>query len=214
MMGKKGMGTVVVALAAFAFAGSASAASKDVVDTIAASPNHKTLTQLIKSAGLEQTLRGKGPFTVVAPSDDAFALLPKSLVDSLGKPENKAQLTKVLQYHVLPGNYPQLALTRADTLANYRGVQNIAAPAKADQFCREGCQPVPPVQTLGRNGGNTNIFNNNNKFKTAEGSEITVGQWEGSVDGVWVNHFARVTKANIGASNGVVHAIDRVLLPK
>jgi uncharacterized surface protein with fasciclin (FAS1) repeats len=181
MMGNTGMRTVVFALAVLGIAGCTTAPKKDVVDTIASTGSHNTLVQAIKAAGLESTLRDKGPFTVMAPTDEAFALLPKGTLDSLLKPENKAQLTKVLQYHVVPGNNPSSKLV-----------------------------PTPPPG----NATNVAMFNNNTPVKTAAGSDITVGQWEGSVDGVWVNAFSKVTKPNIQATNGVVHSVDRVLLPR
>ena len=82
---------------------SAYAADKDIVDTAVAAGQFKTLAAALGAAGLVDTLKGAGPFTVFAPTDDAFAKLPAGTVDSLLKPENKAKLTAILTYHVVPG---------------------------------------------------------------------------------------------------------------
>jgi uncharacterized surface protein with fasciclin (FAS1) repeats len=79
------------------------ACKSDIVDTAVSSPNHKTLVKLIKAAGLVEALKAEGPFTVFAPTDAAFAKLPKATVESLTKPENKDQLKAVLLYHVVKG---------------------------------------------------------------------------------------------------------------
>ena len=79
------------------------AADKDIVDTAVAAGSFKTLVAAVKAAGLVDTLKGAGPFTVFAPTDDAFAKLPKGTVDTLLKPENKAKLVSILTYHVLSG---------------------------------------------------------------------------------------------------------------
>lgn len=110
MFGKFGLRTAVVALTAIGMVGCAGAPKKDVVDTLAASGNHNTLVQAVKAAGLESALRDKGPYTVFAPTDQAFAALPKEAVADLMKPENKAQLVNVLQHHVVAGNMPTYTL--------------------------------------------------------------------------------------------------------
>jgi transforming growth factor-beta-induced protein len=79
------------------------AESKDIVDTAVAAGSFKTLVTAVKAADLVETLKGKGPFTVFAPTDEAFAKLPKGVVESLLKPENKAKLQAILTYHVVPG---------------------------------------------------------------------------------------------------------------
>jgi uncharacterized surface protein with fasciclin (FAS1) repeats len=76
---------------------------KDIVDTAVAAGSFKTLAAALQAAGLVETLKGKGPFTVFAPTDAAFAKLPKGTVEELLKPENKAKLTSILTYHVVPG---------------------------------------------------------------------------------------------------------------
>jgi uncharacterized surface protein with fasciclin (FAS1) repeats len=141
-----------------AFAGSAIAASKDIVDTAVAAGNFKTLATALEAAGLVNTLKGPGPFTVFAPTDEAFAKVPKATLDALLK--DKAALTKVLTYHVVPGKV-------------------MAKDVKAG------------------------------KVKTVQGSELTV-KTEG---GVMVD-AAKVTATDIAASNGVIHVIDAVVLPK
>ncbi|MBW6408676.1 fasciclin domain-containing protein [Clostridium weizhouense] len=77
--------------------------SKDIVDIASADSRFKTLVSALKAAGLVETLKGQGPFTVFAPTDDAFAKIPKNTLDDLLKPENKEKLTKILTYHVAPG---------------------------------------------------------------------------------------------------------------
>jgi uncharacterized surface protein with fasciclin (FAS1) repeats len=87
--------------------------SKDIVDNAVNSADHTTLVAAVKAAGLVDTLKGKGPFTVFAPTNAAFAKLPAGTVDNLLKAENKATLTKVLTYHVVPGKYDFNALSEA-----------------------------------------------------------------------------------------------------
>ncbi|HPI63309.1 MAG TPA: fasciclin domain-containing protein [Alphaproteobacteria bacterium] len=82
---------------------SIAAQAKDIVDTASSNGNFKTLVAALKAAGLVDTLKGKGPFTVFAPTDAAFAKLPAGTIENLLKPENKAQLAKILTYHVLSG---------------------------------------------------------------------------------------------------------------
>lgn len=79
--------------------------SKNIIENAVNSKDHKTLVAAVKAAGLVETLQGAGPFTVLAPTDEAFAKLPKGTVETLVKPENKATLTKILTYHVLAGKY-------------------------------------------------------------------------------------------------------------
>jgi uncharacterized surface protein with fasciclin (FAS1) repeats len=144
-------------------AGSASAyaADKDIVDTAVAAGQFKTLAAALTAAGLVDTLKGPGPFTVFAPTDAAFAKLPAGTVDTLLKPESKAKLTAILTYHVVAGK-----VIAADVV-------------KLKQA------------------------------KTVNGATVAV-----KVDGgnVMINN-AKVTTADIEASNGVIHVIDTVLLP-
>ena len=100
-----------------------SAAPKgNIVAAAMSSPDHKTLVAAVKAAGLVDTLAGKGPFTLFAPTDAAFAKLPAGTVDTLLKPENKGQLTAVLTYHVVPGR-----LTAADIVAKIKAGGGSAA---------------------------------------------------------------------------------------
>ena len=87
--------------------------TKNIVQNAVNSKDHTTLVAAVKAAGLVQTLEGPGPFTVFAPTNAAFAALPAGTVDNLLKPENKATLTKVLTYHVVPGKYDAMALEQA-----------------------------------------------------------------------------------------------------
>ena len=136
-------------------------AKPDVVETAVAAGQFKTLAAALKAAGLVETLKGDGPFTVFAPTDEAFAKLPAGTVESLLKPENKQKLTAILTYHVVP--------------------------AKAMAKDVAGMSSAPTV-----NGKDVTI-------KTEDG-KVTVDR-------------ATVTKADIEASNGVIHVIDTVLMP-
>jgi uncharacterized surface protein with fasciclin (FAS1) repeats len=90
-------------------------AQKTVVDIAVGSPSHTTLVAAVKAAGLVTTLQSAGPFTVFAPTNDAFAKLPKGTVETLLKPENKATLAKILTYHVIAGNLDAAAVVKAIT---------------------------------------------------------------------------------------------------
>jgi len=96
----------VVAVAGMTATASAAEAKKDIVDTAVAAGSFKTLVAAVKAAGLAETLKGPGPFTVFAPTDEAFAKLPAGTVESLLKPENKAKLVDILTYHVVAGDVP------------------------------------------------------------------------------------------------------------
>ena len=136
-------------------------AKSSIVDTAVAAGNFKTLVAAVKAAGLVETLNGKGPFTVFAPTDEAFAKLPPGTLEMLLKPENKAKLAAILTYHVVPGS-----VMAAD------------------------------VVTLKQAG----TVNGQRVGIKVEGAKVTV-------DG------ANVTATDIGCSNGVIHVIDRVILP-
>jgi uncharacterized surface protein with fasciclin (FAS1) repeats len=88
-------------------------AAKDIIDNAVNSADHKTLVAAVKAAGLVETLKGPGPFTVFAPTDSAFNKLPEGTVDTLVKPENKDMLTKILTYHVIAGKYDSKAISEA-----------------------------------------------------------------------------------------------------
>ncbi len=136
------------------------AAAKDIVGIASGDAQFKTLTKALTAAGLVPTLQGKGPFTVFAPTDAAFAALPKGTVEDLLKPANKAKLTKILTYHVVSGAVLSTSLKSGD---------------------------VPTVEKTPL------------KVVVA-GGKVTVGG-------------ANVVKADIKASNGVIHVIDKVLIP-
>ena len=95
--------------------------SKDIVDNAAASSDHTTLVSAVTAAGLVETLKGAGPFTVFAPTNEAFAKLPAGTVDKLLKPEMKADLTKVLTYHVVPGAFRSTDLKDGQKLKTVQG---------------------------------------------------------------------------------------------
>lgn len=97
--------------------------AKDIIDNAVNSRDHTTLVAAVKAAGLVDTLKGKGPFTVFAPTDAAFAKLPKGTVETLLKPENKAKLTAILTYHVVPGKYPASRILKAK--AKQFGVKSV-----------------------------------------------------------------------------------------
>jgi uncharacterized surface protein with fasciclin (FAS1) repeats len=137
------------------------APATDIVDTAVAAGSFKILAAALQAAGLIDALKAKGPFTVFAPTDEAFANLPKGTVEDLLKPENKDKLKGILLYHVVSGKIAS------------RSIRGSASP------------------------------------KTLQGSSLDVN---GSKEGVTVNG-AKVTSADIKASNGVIHVIDTVLLP-
>jgi len=133
----------------------------DIVDLAVSQETLSTLVAAVKAGGLVETLKGTGPFTVFAPTNEAFAALPAGTLESLLKPENKDQLVQILTYHVVSGKVMSTDL-------------------------KDGM-----------------------KAKTVQGDEVKIGV---SKDGVTVND-AKVTKADVAASNGVVHVIDKVILP-
>ena len=101
--------------------GAAMFPSKNIVQNAVNSKDHTTLVAAVKAAGLVETLEGKGPFTVFAPTNEAFAKLPAGTVDTLVKPENKATLTKILTYHVVPGRLEAADLTDGKKLKTVEG---------------------------------------------------------------------------------------------
>lgn len=149
-------------------------ANKNIVENAVNSKDHTTLVAAVKAAGLVETLEGKGPFTVFAPTNEAFAALPKGTVETLLKPENKAMLTKVLTCHVVAAD----AMSKA-----------IAKMVKDDGGTHD-------VKTVGGC-----ILKAKDK-----GGKITLTDEMGGV--------AHVTIADVKQSNGVIHVIDKVLLPK
>ena len=150
--------TSLVVGAALAVSSTMAMAAKDIVDTAIAAGNFKTLVTAVKAAGLVETLKGKGPFTVFAPTDEAFAKIPKADLDALLK--DKAKLAAVLTYHVVPA-----AVMAKDVKAG--------------------------------------------EVKTVNGQSIKIT----TDNGVMVNN-AKVIKTDVAASNGVIHAIDTVLMPQ
>jgi len=133
-----------------------------IVDVAVSAGSFKTLVAAVKAAGLADTLSGKGPFTVFAPTDAAFAKLPAGTVDTLLKPENKEKLKAILLYHVVAGDVKSTDLKDGESV------------------------------------------------KTVGGKSITVH----IANGVVTINDATVVKADIPASNGTIHVIDTVLLPK
>ncbi|MBX3433146.1 MAG: fasciclin domain-containing protein [Pirellulales bacterium] len=122
----------------------------NVIDTAAKDETCKTLSTAIKAAGLVEKLKGKGPFTVLAPNDKAFAKLPKETLDSLLKPENKAKLAAILAYHVIPGNVSAAEIVKLRSAKTVNGAMvavtskdgtvmvNQAKVIKADVKCLNG----------------------------------------------------------------------------
>ncbi len=149
-------------------------ASKDIIDNAVNSKDHTTLVAAVKAAGLVETLKGAGPFTVFAPTNGAFGALPAGTVDTLLKPENKATLTGILTYHVVAGRMDAAALSKA--IADGKGKATIKTVA----------------------GGTLTAM------KSSSG--ITVTDEKGG--------SAKVTIADVYQSNGVIHVVDQVLLPK
>jgi len=149
-------------------------ASKDIIDNAVNSKDHTTLVAAVKAAGLVDTLKGPGPFTVFAPTNAAFDALPAGTVDTLLKPENKGMLTGILTYHVVAGKMDSKALLKA--IKKGKGSAELKTVA----------------------GGTLTA-------KTA-GGKIMVTDEKGGT--------ANVTIANVYQSNGVIHVVDKVLLPK
>ena len=176
----------VVALALVALAAPASAQesvwvggeamydTRDIVDNAVNSADHTTLVAAVKAAGLVDTLKGGGPFTVFAPTNAAFAMLPAGTVDSLLLPENKGMLTGVLTYHVVPGRIDAKGLAKmikkGDGMATLTTVQGGTLTAMMD------------------------------------GKRVAIKDAAGNV--------AYVTTADVYQSNGVIHVVDHVLMPK
>ncbi|MCY7273685.1 MAG: fasciclin domain-containing protein [Phormidesmis sp. CAN_BIN44] len=136
------------------------AAEKTIVQIASTNGSFKTLTAALEAAGLTETLSGSGPFTVFAPTDAAFAALPKGTVEKLLLPQNRAMLVKILTYHVVPGKALSTSLKTGNV-------------------------------------------------KTVEGSPVSV---KVNAMGVMVNN-AKVVTADVKASNGVIHVIDKVIMP-
>ena len=139
----------------------ARATNQDIVDTAVGAGQFKTLAAALGAAGLVETLKRPGPYTVFAPTDEAFAKLPVGTVENLLKPENKAKLTEILTYHVVPGDVKAEQVTKLD------------------------------------------------EAKTVNGAMVKVSTENGKV----MINDATVVKADIEASNGVIHVIDKVILP-
>jgi uncharacterized surface protein with fasciclin (FAS1) repeats len=142
-------------------AGEAHAAHTDIVDTAMEAGSFNTLVAAVKAAGLVETLKGEGPFTVFAPTDEAFAALPEGTVENLLKPENKDQLVAILTYHVVAG-----------------------------EVSAKSAKKLEKAETV--NGESFNV-----KY---DGKKLMVGD-------------ATVVKADIETSNGIIHVIDKVLIP-
>ncbi len=117
-------------LLALVVSSSAFAQAKDVVDIAISSPDHTTLVAAVKAADLVATLKSKGPFTVFAPTNAAFAKLPAGTVDNLLKPESKAQLAKILTYHVVSGNLDAAAVVAAIKAGNGKAVVTTVSGGK------------------------------------------------------------------------------------
>ena len=155
-------GALVLASSLTTYAGPKPSPSKDIVDTAVAAGSFKTLATALQAAGLVDTLKGKGPFTVFAPTDEAFAKLPPGTVEDLLNPENKEKLAAILTYHVVPGR-------------------------------------VLAAQVIKMNSA-----------KTVNGQSVTISANGGAV----MVDNAKVVKTDILCSNGVIHVIDSVVLPK
>ena len=148
--------------------------AKDIIDNAVNSADHTTLVAAVKAAGLVETLKGKGPFTVFAPTDAAFGRLPSGTVANLVKPENKETLTKILTYHVVPGNWT---------------FKEIAKQIKAGKG-KAALTTVSGGTLWAMMNGEHNIV-----LKDAKGN------------------VANISTYDVHQSNGVIHVIDRVVMP-
>ncbi|WP_268798351.1 fasciclin domain-containing protein [Pseudomonas huanghezhanensis] len=149
--------------------------TKTIVDNAVNSADHTTLVAAVKAAGLVDTLKGKGPFTVFAPVNAAFAALPAGTVDTLLKPENKATLTKVLTYHVVAGNLDMMELSKRIKAGGGKTELTTVSGGKL---------------TLMMNGPHN----------------IVIKDEKGGI--------ADISTYDVTQSNGVIHVIDKVLMPK
>ena len=148
--------------------------SKNIVDNAVNSKDHTTLVAAVKAAGLVETLQGAGPFTVFAPTNAAFEALPKGTVETLLKPENKATLTKILTYHVVPGRFDAAALkAQADTHGGTHTLKTVSGGT------------LTAVVDKGRLS-----------LKDEKGGTIAI------------------TTPDVYQSNGVIHVITSVAMPK
>ncbi len=171
----KSIKKIALSFVAILFAMNITAQTKsDIVGVAAASAVHTTLVTAIKAAGLVATLKGKGPFTVFAPTNNAFAKLPAGTLESLLKPENKAKLAGILTYHVVAGNLDAKAILAAIKKAN--GKLEITTVA----------------------GGKL--------VASIEGGKVILTDEKGEK--------ATVTATDLKATNGVIHVINSILLPK
>jgi uncharacterized surface protein with fasciclin (FAS1) repeats len=155
--------------------GSAMLPQKNIVQNAVNSKDHTTLVAAVKAAGLVDTLQSKGPFTVFAPVNAAFDALPMGTVESLLKPENKAMLTKVLTYHVVPGR-----LTASEL----------------DRLIKQG---NGAAELTTASGGKLWVMKNGDR-------NITIKDEAGAT--------ADISVYDVMQSNGVIHSVDRVLMPK
>jgi uncharacterized surface protein with fasciclin (FAS1) repeats len=124
--------------------------SKDIVDNAVGSADHTTLVAAVKAAGLVETLKGEGPFTVFAPTNEAFNKLPKGTVENLLKPENKGKLTSVLTYHVVPGAIKSGDLKNGQTLKTVQG-ENLMITEKDVKWFVNGAQ-ITIADVISSNG--------------------------------------------------------------
>ncbi len=125
--------------------------SKDIVDNAVGSKDHTTLVAAVKAAGLVETLKGKGPFTVFAPTNSAFDKLPAGTVESLIKPENKAKLTGILTYHVVPGAYKAADIKEGMTLKTVQG-EMLTFTMKDGKWWINGTSMVTIADVVSSNG--------------------------------------------------------------
>src|SRR5450830_1718076 len=130
--------------------------SKDIVDNAVNSADHTTLVAAVKAAGLVDTLKGKGPFTVFAPTNAAFGKLPAGTVETLVQPENKATLTKILTYHVVPGKYDFKALAKEIKMHDGKATLPTASGGKL-MFAMNGMHNIV-VMDEGGNSANISTY--------------------------------------------------------
>ncbi len=126
-------------------------ADKDIIDNAMNSKDHTTVVAAVKAAGLVETLKGKGPFTVFAPTNEAFAKLPTGTVETLLKPENKMKLTGILTYHVVPGVYRSTDIKEGMTLKTVNG-QMLTFTMKKGQWWINGSAMIDIADVISSNG--------------------------------------------------------------
>lgn len=189
--------------------GSKEYGSKTVVETLASNDNYSTLVKAVKAAGLAETLSGEGPFTVFAPTNDAFDALPSGKLESLLDPENRDELVEILTYHVIAGK-----VMSADIMGKTMDKETVEGSDLS--IVRRSGDRIG--QAADAHMGDRSVDRMYDQMEDRDDDRTGKKAYDRKDNkhmqntGIMVND-ARVIKADIKASNGVVHGIDKVLIP-